>query len=321
MIIVLTTAAHDYTHRVFDRTGRFELRRMSYGRALTQKRLPRATYLFTDLDRLNFWELELAARLYRQLADAGLRALNDPARVRLRYSLLRKLKDEGRNTFDVWRLEDTRRPAASDYPVFLRTESAHRGNLTDLIETPEALEQAIETALASGMPRRELLIVQFCGEALRPGLFVKQAAFRIGDRFITAPQVMEGHWTAKYGAKGLATQEDFEDDHRAVLGNRYGDSLRGVFDSGCVEYGRVDFSIVRHQPQVYEINTNPHYSPNLTADNPLRVAALRCCRQAQIDAFAAIDGPASGRRVTIGGWQLEAQRGHDRWLLQTRWTP
>ncbi len=88
-----------------------------------------------------------------------------------------------------------------------------------------------------------------------------------------------------------------------------------------MEYGRIDFSVVRQQPQVYEINTNPHYNANLTASIPLRVEAARFCRQAQIDALAAIDGPASGRSIAIGGWQLEAQRGHDRWLLQARWTP
>ena len=33
--------------------------------------LPRATWIFTDFDRLSFWELELAARVYRNLIGSG----------------------------------------------------------------------------------------------------------------------------------------------------------------------------------------------------------------------------------------------------------
>lgn len=321
MIVVLTTPSHDYTHRVLEGSPRFDLRRMTYERALTRRRLPRATYIFTDLDRLNFWELQLAARLYRQLQRAGLRVLNDPARVRLRYGLLRTLKECGLNRFDAWRIEDTRRPAASEYPVFLRTEAAHRGNLTDLLETPEALEAAIEQALAKGIPRRDLIAIQYCAQPLRPGLFRKLAAFRVGDRMVTALAVHESRWTAKYGEQGIASSEDYAEEHAAVRDNRHGEALRAAFDAAGAEYGRADFSIVDGRPQVYEINTNPNIKRMTTHPSPLRVEAARLFDAALADAFEALDTPAGGAAVRIDDHDLSLQRRHDRFLLKARWVP
>jgi hypothetical protein len=127
MITHLTTASHAYTHRELSRAGRLDFRSLSYTRAFRASSLPRATYIFSDMDRLGFWELELASRLYRVLKAAGLRVLNDPGRVRQRLSLLRELKQKGINRFDAWQADDSSRSAR--YPVFLRTQSAHRGNL------------------------------------------------------------------------------------------------------------------------------------------------------------------------------------------------
>jgi hypothetical protein len=321
MIVVLTTPSHDYTHRILEGNGRFELRRMTYERVLTRRRLPRATYLFTDLDRLNFWELQLAARLYAWLQRAGLRVLNDPARVRLRFGLLRTLKENGFNRFDAWRIEDPRRPAPQDYPVFLRTEAAHRGNLTDLLETPEALEAAIEQALAKGIPRRDLIAIQYCAQPLRPGLFRKLAAFRVGERMVTSLAVHESRWTAKYGELGIASAEDYVDEHASIRDNRYGELLRPAFEAAGIEYGRVDFALVDGRPQVYEINTNPNLKRLTSHPVPLRLEAAAQFDKALVDALAALDTPAGGPAVLCDDEALAQQRGHDRWLMKARWVP
>ncbi len=63
-----------------------------YERLFRMRRLPRATFIFTDFDRLDFWDLEMAARVYRRVREAGARALNDPARVSSRFRLLRDLR-------------------------------------------------------------------------------------------------------------------------------------------------------------------------------------------------------------------------------------
>ncbi len=321
MIVVLTTASHDYTHRVLEDNGRFELQRLTYERALTRRRMPRATYVFTDLDRLNFWELQLAARLYAWLRRAGLRVLNDPARVRLRFGLLRTLKESGLNRFDAWRIEDTRRPRPDEYPVFLRTEAAHRGNLTDLLETPEALEGAVEQALARGVPRRDLIAIQYCAQPLRPGLYRKLAAFRVGDRMVTSLAVHESRWTAKYGEQGIASTEDYVDEHASIRDNRYGELLRPAFKAAGIEYGRVDFSVVDGCPQVYEINTNPNIKRMSNHPVALRVEAARMFDAALLDAFAALDTPAGGPAILCDDDALAQQRTHDRWLLKARWVP
>ncbi len=321
MIVFLSTPAHDYTHRALQNNGRVEIRRMHYGRVLTRSRLPRATYVFTDMDRLNFWELELASLLYRRLAAAGLKVLNDPARVRLRFGLLRALRDSGFNRFDAWRIEDTRRPAPADYPVFLRTESAHRGNLTDLIATPAALEEEIEKALQQGLPRRELIAIQYCAEPLRPGLFRKLAAFRVGERMVTTLAVHESKWSAKYGEIGVAGAELYDDEHAMVRDNRFGEALRPAFATGAIEYGRADFALVGGLPQLYEINTNPNHGHLKQHPFAIRLETHRLFIAALLDAYVAIDSPAESGSVQIVGWPLDAQRKHDRWMWQPRWTP
>jgi hypothetical protein len=321
MIVVLTTPSHDYTHRVLEGNGRFELRRMTYERVLTRRRLPRATYVFTDLDRLNFWELQLAARLYAWLQRAGLEVLNDPARVRQRFGLLRTLKENGFNRFDAWRIEDPRRPAPQDYPVFLRTEAAHRGNLTELLETPDALEAAVEQALAKGIPRRDLIAIQYCAQPLRPGLFRKLAAFRVGDRMVTSLAVHESRWTAKYGELGIASPEDYVDEHASIRDNRYGELLRPAFEAAGIEYGRVDFALVDGRPQVYEINTNPNLKRLTSHPVPLRLEAARQFDAALVEAFAALDTREGGPPVLCDEEALGQQRRHDRWLWKTRWVP
>ena len=321
MIVVLTTPSQDYTHRVLEDNGRFELRRMTYERVLTRRRLPRATYVFTDLDRLNFWELQLAARLYAWLRRAGLKVLNDPARVRQRFSLLRTLNDNGFNGFDAWRIEDPRRPARAHYPVFLRTEGAHRGNLTDLLETPEALEAAIEQALERGIPARDLIAIQYCARPLRPGLFRKLAAFRVGDRMVTSLAVHESRWTAKHGETGIASAEDYADEHASIRDNGYGELLRPAFEAARVEYGRVDFGLVDGRPQVYEINTNPNIKRMTSHPVALRIESARMFDVALIDAFTVLDTPTGGAPVLVDDEALGQQRIHDRWLLKARWIP
>lgn len=321
MIVLLSTSSHDYTHRSLEHNGRFDFRRMSYGRVLTRRRLPRATYIFTDLDRLNFWELQLAARLHACLRRAGLRVLNDPARVRLRFGLLRTLKEIGYNRFDAWRIEDPRRPAPGDYPVFLRTEAAHRGNLTDLLETPAALEAAIEQALAKGIPRRDLLAIQYCAQPVRPGMFRKLSAFRVGERMVTSLAVHESRWSAKYGEYGIASDEDYADEHAAIRDNRYGEPLRAAFEAGGIEYGRVDFALVDGRPQVYEINTNPNHKGMTTHPSAVRVEAAQLFQAALIEAFAALDHAGGGPAVRIDEHDLSRQRRQDRFMLKARWVP
>ena len=85
MIVFITTRGHGYTLRSLSRrtfgfaTPRVVLDR--YERLLGARHIPRATYIFGDLERLAPWELRASAELYRILSQAGLNCLNDPARA------------------------------------------------------------------------------------------------------------------------------------------------------------------------------------------------------------------------------------------------
>lgn len=318
MICFVCTAAHDYTfNHLLAFTGLPEVKVWTYDRLLRARSLPRATWIFTDFDRLNFWELELAARFHRNLVGAGQRVLNDPATVAQRFSLLRRLHRAGFNRFNVWSVEAEEWPER--YPVFVRTQSAHRGALTDLLPDRPSLEREIEAALAKGRPRRELMIVEYCAEPVREGLFRKLAMFRVGPAMIAHLCVHQSTWIAKDGEKGIAGAEFYDDEYRMIDENRHAEELRPAFEAGGLEFGRADFGLVGGKPQVYEINTNPTFAAIRKHPFPIRIAASRLFADRLVVALAAIDTPASRSPIKVKGTVLREQRGHDRWMTKSRW--
>lgn len=298
MIIAFTTRAHSRTHTALCQQRYFRFRVVPYERLFRRRSLPRATYLFTDMDRLHFWDLEMAARIHRQLAAAGARVLNDPARFLPRHALLNAWQRAGINDFGAWRADQ--RPPPEAYPVFLRTESAHRGVLTDLLHGPEALEQAIARVVAEGVPWREVLVVQYRAEPVADGLFRKLAVHRVGEATVPALCVHERQWNAKFGEPGVASGELYEEEQRIVAGNPYGEPLRRAFEVAGIDYGRADFGLVRGRPQAYEINTNPAVRhPRRGTLVPARRATFAAFLERYLEALAAIDGPPAGAPIRL----------------------
>jgi hypothetical protein len=289
----------------------------SYDELFRARFLPRGTWILTDFDRLNFWELELAARIHRNLVAAGQRVLNDPATVAQRFSLLRRLCRAGFNRFNVWSVEAEEWP--EHYPVFLRTQSAHRGTLTDLLPDRTSLEREIAAALAKGRPRRELMIVEYCAEPIREGLFRKLAMYRVGPTMIATLCVHQSKWVAKDGEKGIAGQDLYDEEYRIIEENRLGEELRPAFEIGGIEFGRADFGLVGGRPQVYEINTNPTIVVIRRHPFPVRIAASRLFEEKFAAALAAIDTPSGGAPIKMKGTVLREQREHDRWMTKGRW--
>jgi len=319
MITLLCTSAHAYTAAPLQASGRFDFRVLTYNRALRSRSLPRGTYLFGDVDRLGFWELELAARLHRVLAGAGLRVLNDPARVLQRFALLARLHHDGFNRFSVWRVEEPARP--DRFPVFLRTQSAHRGVLSDLLHDAAEVEAAITQALNRGLPIRELMLVEYCAQPVGENLFRKLATLRVGDAMISTLCVHESKWTAKYGEQGVATGALYQDEYDIVDQNRHGESLRPAFDAAGIEYGRADFALVDGREQVYEINTNPMHGRMTEHPVALRLQTDALFHERLLGATEAIDSPSVGARVRVDDEILSAQRERDRWMTRARWLP
>jgi hypothetical protein len=255
VIIFVTTERHRYTHRdVIAATGE-TVKSFSYDEMFSNEYLPRAAYVFTDMDRLSPRQVEQAARSYRMLRQNGLPAYNNPARFLGRYGVLRRLHHEGINIFNAFRADSMERP--SRWPVFLRAEGDHKAPLSGLINDQTELDRAITKAVDAGAPVTTLLIIEYAAEEVRPGLFRKLSVFRVGDRMIGFTCVHDDQWLVKYGKPGIAPADLYEEENRIVAENPFGEEMRRVFDLVALEYGRADFGIVEGKPQVYEVNSNP----------------------------------------------------------------
>ena len=312
MIIYLSASSHNYTVRPLLSIDRQSLiHSWSYHKLLNCRRLPLATYVFTDFDRLNFWELEQAADAYRQLKAAGATVLNDPARVCQRLALLKRLYTAGINSFRAWGLDET--IELGDRPVFIRTQSAHRGVLSELIHDTATLESEIERFVCLGYPGKDLMVVEYAAEENEAGIFRKLNSLRIGNRFINLPSVNQREWVAKYGEKGLGSERINAEDLDNLRTERYSDEMRKAFQLAGIEHGRADYSQVNGRLEIYEINTNPQYYSTIDHPSPIRVQALELCRDEILQAFAAINTPISGKLKLQG--RARKYRMHGRWRL------
>lgn len=320
MICFITSGAHKYAVRELrDVPGMPKIGLLSYNQLLRKPALPRATYVFTDFDRIDFWQRELAAKAYRCLKAAGLTVLNDPAGVRTRLPMLKRLKADGLNSFSVWDPEVDPMPDA--YPVFLRTRAAHRGALTDLLATPEAAQEALDALIAAGHCRSDLMFVEYRSEPVEDGLFRKLAAYCVGDRIVTGMSVHDTDWHAKYGTEGAASEALYREERDAVEENRYAAPLARYFQAAGIAFGRADFALVNGNIEVYEINTNPNNSRILDHPFAMRVDTDALFHQRLAEALQAVDTPAGGPPVALDHPDLAAQRKRD-WLLpRPRWTP
>lgn len=292
----------------------------SYNQVFRAKRLPEATYVFSDFDRLNFWQVELAAKVAGRLRAAGVRVLNDPSRVLQRLPLLKRLHASGYNQFQVW-------DAAADglpdrYPVFLRTRCAHRGVLTDLLQNQEEASEALEKLLASGHVLNDLIFVEYCAEPLDGGIFRKLAVFRVGDEMLTTMAVHERHWQAKYGEEGVANEALYQEEFEFVQTNRYAAEIKAAFEIASIDYGRADFAIVGSRPQIYEINTNPDISRIEEHPFDIRVQADALFHGRLANALLALDTPRKrGAYIDMNHPDLVEQRRKDRLVIHERWAP
>jgi len=259
MILVVTTKEHRYTHAALEREAAPRVRVISYDELLSRGRPYRATYIFTDLDRLPAWRVQKAAIRYRELRAAGLRALNDPARVLGRFGLLRGLHRSGFNRFNAYRLDELAELADPPrWPVFLRMEGDHKAPVSGLLNDQDELARAVAESVERGVPRSALLIIEYAAEPVRPGLFRRLSVFRVGERLLGYTCAHDDNWLVKYGKPGVAPPELYDEEHRFVATDAFGAEMLPVFELAGVEYGRVDFGLVEGRPQVYEINSNPH---------------------------------------------------------------
>jgi hypothetical protein len=296
MIVFLSAPAH--AHEVAALTKRRygedlpRVRRMSYWRAFWADKLPVATYVFTDFERLYPWEQVCAADLYRHLRGLGQRCLNDPARAMTRFELLRALYRGGINPFNVYRADDDPRPER--FPVFIRAEAAHDEPLTGLLETQAALDAALAWLPEAGWPRRLLLVVEFCASPIAPGVWRKHGTMRIGDEIFAVNNVTQDNWMVKHGTAGLATALMHAEEFVAAHAGAVPDVMRPVFELAGLDYGRADHAPAHGRQVTYEINSNPQLGRTDQPGNPVREGTLRHCAARVKAALHRIDTAGGG---------------------------
>ena len=235
---------------------RFEL--VSFKELFSWNTLPRGLYVFAGIDQLEKTQRELAERVWQLLYAAGIPTLNHPTKSLLRYPLLKALNEAGLNRFKARKatepLEDLQ------YPVFVRDCNMHTGSLTRLLHSPDEVEVALRSLSWAGMGRNYLLVVEFLDTSDQSAHFRRYAACRVGKTIIAKSIKSSKHWVAKHSTKN-AIQHPAEEEHAFVNENPHLSWLTRVFDLANIQYGRIDYSLLEAQPQIWEINTCPTLGP------------------------------------------------------------
>ncbi len=241
------------------------LRLLFYPELVYRRTLSLGTYVFCGLDRLSPAEREITQRAWETLAATGenIRLLNHPQRALRRYDLLRKLHEAGVNRFQVYRASETRAPRR--YPVFLRLENEHTGDIGGLLHNPRQLYFALARALLLGHPLRDLLIVEYCHTADSEGFFRKYSTFIVGDWVQARFSNVSRRWMVKAEGQHMDETTVLE-ERRFVEENLHHEVLREVFRLGNIDFGRVDFGVLDGKVQIWEVNLGPTIGRGPLAD-------------------------------------------------------
>ncbi len=314
MIILFTSTGHTAAAKALT-DGSFgfglpQVRVMEYEDAFQSRALPSATYIFADIERLASWEQRAASLLYRLLGQAGLRRLNNPARVMARFELLRALRRNGTNPFDVyWAMA---RPRPQRFPVFVRFENNH-GRPGELLPDQAALDRELDRQVRTGTPLRSLIVTEYCGEPAHDGIWIKRGSFRLGQRFHLDHYVAQDEWRVKYGRADMAygpgvKEAILQAEYDEVVANLVPAPVRSAFAVGGVEYGRADHATVGGREVIYEINTNPHIKPRETFPSAIRNESKAVAHARLAELFWEVDSGDGGATSVAPATQLRVER-------------
>jgi len=256
-------------------------------------RLPVGTWLFAELDRLEGPFRDLAVLVAQSLDTARGRAsiLNDPRHVRHRVDLSLAAYQAGVNTHRLWRATDIRFDAPNGarhappnpravhaeslrYPVFVRRENDHTGNLSALIDSPGALASGLASVIANGVPHRDLLVAEFCDTRDENGLFRKYSSYNVAGRIIPRTIECSREWMVKWRAR-ILDRERADDELRYCARNPHEGWIRDMFRLARIDYGRIDYAVHNGTPRLWEINTHPWIGGGPRLNNAPEVVAYR----------------------------------------------
>lgn len=300
MIFFLVTRGHAYTIQTHLQTWGRPLRQrihpIYYDQLAHYRRLEGGTWIFTDLERLNAAELEVADLAWSALARLGpaVRLLNRPSQVLNRAALLQMLHARGLNPFNA-------APAEADvshlrFPVFLRRCDEHDGSLSPLLHTPQQVQETLAALERGGLSRGQLLAVEHCDTA-DAGVYRKYAAFVVGGRIIPRHLLLSRQWVVKFAdlvdPAAVAEESDY------LNNNPHQGQLAQIASLAHVDFGRFDYAVRDGRVIIWEINTNPMLSVEPMKLAPARLPGLaRCMAQLQ-QALEAIDLPTQPAAVAF----------------------
>ncbi|MEE8104611.1 MAG: hypothetical protein V3T86_03655 [Planctomycetota bacterium] len=176
--------------------------------------------------------------------------LNDPAHVMARYQLNRVLFERGINDYDVYRLDEVRAPTR--YPVFLRREDDHCGNVTGLLNNEDEYRRAVA---AVGVARSDTLAVEFVDTRDETGAYRKYGAYILDGVIEPAHLFSSEEWMVK-GAQHR-DESDLKLEQEFLRARPHLDELGEIARLAGIQWGRVDYALLDGRIQIFEINTNP----------------------------------------------------------------
>ncbi|WP_421855532.1 hypothetical protein [Oricola sp.] len=305
MILIVTSSDHRYTfrHVVPALTGRGVARVVTYDWLLRRRQLRASCIVFTDFDRLHGGELKAAAFVYRRAREAGIRVLNDPAKARQRFDLLRALHIAGLNGFRAYPALSQPQPAR--FPVFVKSQVDHGQEFDMLIADQAELETTLRRIEDDGHSLRDLLVIEFANTPVREGIYQRRTMYRIGDRYFAGNPVGEESPFVKYGTFGLLADDDYVALAREMHESPDAPHFHRVFDVARIDYGRADYGYDEGHIAVYEINTNPKIGTRLPNPHPDFLAASVESLDRVVEAIRALDG--ENRIVTLD-WSALGRR-------------
>lgn len=234
--------------------------------------------VFTGLGVLTDVQREIAIEIADQLtrSDLEFRIMNHPEIALGRLDLLKSLHMKGFNSFEVYRLSEVSLDEPN-FPVFIREEHNHTGTVSDIINDPDSLKNAIIDVQNRGFNIESLLIVEYLDTSDETGLFRKYSVQKFGNNIIPRYLSLDFHWMVKENSeipdgRELYTDERVQEEVQFMLENPHEEKLREIFEIAGIHFGRIDYSLLNGQIQTWEINTLPTFVsyPGTKKQNPKR---------------------------------------------------
>lgn len=299
MITFVATDDHQYAirdvleSRAHPLHGRMVI--LSYDELLAFPELPRSLYVFVDLERLTATEMQQVMQRIEALQKVcpDCEMLNLPGRVGTRLDIMRRLHEAGINDF---RMLPVTTPAESfRYPVFLRRADDHEGPKSTLIDSPQALRDAI--AALDPAERDQFAVTEYVDARNNQGLHEKRSYMRVNGRLFPSALDQSRNWVCKGEYADPDTVPIPARELAFLRGQEDLEVLRAAFDAAKIQYGRADYALVGGRPQIFEINTNPWMEPPELVPDEARPGAEHIIG-AWLDALEALAARSPAKSVT-----------------------